>query len=97
LQVDIDLSTEGDARKVSRLQAHLSMSPVACFQLKNVGRRTLLVNNRQVDQGQVAQLGHLSLVEVGGVRLLFMVNHAATERATARTLCNIKMTQSLQI
>ena len=40
----------------------------------------------QVDQGQVAQLGHLSLVEVGGVRLLFMINHAAAKRATARTL-----------
>ena len=40
----------------------------------------------QVDQGQVAQLRHLSLVEVGGVRLLFMVNHAAAKRATALTL-----------
>jgi hypothetical protein len=47
---------------------------------------TLNPDRAQVDQGQVAQLGHLSLVEVGGVRLLFMVNHAATKRATARTL-----------
>ena len=39
----------------------------------------------QVDLGQVAQLGHLSLVEVGGVRLLFMVNHAAVKRASGRT------------
>ena len=48
LQVDIDLSSEGDARKVSRQQAHLSLRPDGRFQLKNVGRRTILVNNRQV-------------------------------------------------
>lgn len=48
LQVDVDLSTEGDARKVSRLQAQLSLRPDGKFQLKNIGRRRVLVNNRKV-------------------------------------------------
>lgn len=48
MQVDIDLSSEGDARKVSRHQAHLALQPDGKFRLKNVGRRTVLVNNRQV-------------------------------------------------
>lgn len=47
-QVDIDLSTEGDARKVSRLQAQLSLRPNGRFQLNNIGRRRVLVNNCKV-------------------------------------------------
>lgn len=48
VQVDIDLASEGDARKVSRHQAHLTLQQDGVFRLKNVGRRTVLVNNRQV-------------------------------------------------
>ena len=37
----------------------------------------------QVHQYQVAHLPHLSLVDVGGVRLLFFVNHGAVRQALA--------------
>jgi hypothetical protein len=38
----------------------------------------------QLERGQVAPLPHLSLLEVGGVQLLFMVNALAVQRAVAR-------------
>ncbi len=39
----------------------------------------------QVPRGDKVQLPHLSLLEVGGLPLLFMVNGVAVQRAVART------------
>ena len=39
----------------------------------------------QVHRGGSAALPHLSLLEVGGVQLLFMVNPLAVQRALARS------------
>lgn len=75
IQVEVDLSAEGDAKKVSRKQAYLSVqSPSGSWMLRNVGRRLMVVNGQPLAQGQMAVLPHLSFVEVGGVRLLFMVS-----------------------
>ncbi|KAK9811223.1 hypothetical protein WJX72_000233 [[Myrmecia] bisecta] len=84
-QVDVDLSAEGDARKVSRQQAQLTLMPDGKFLLQNTGRRSLFINGRQVDQAQVTRLDHLSVIEAAGIRLLFMVNHLALRRVMTRS------------
>ena len=45
LQVDVDLSKEGGAGRVSRQQARLALRPDGAFLLTNVGRRRVRVNN----------------------------------------------------
>lgn len=150
--VDVDLSKEGAACKVSRLQAQLMLGPGGGFTVTNVGRRAIHANGApvrsgpcrprgewglrrwvqqaalppriavdalplgslapraeaslacwrpplsdalhtppsplpptpQLERGQSAPLPHLSLLEVGGVQLLFMVNALAVQRALAR-------------
>jgi hypothetical protein len=45
----------------------------------------LPVLNAQLERGASAPLPHLSLLETGGVRLLFLVNPLAVARALARS------------
>lgn len=82
--VDIDLAKEGPAAKVSRLQAQLQLGADGAFTITNVGRRGIAVNGAHLARGEGAPLPHLSLLEVGGLQLLFMVNGLAVSRALAR-------------
>lgn len=85
LQVDIDLTQEGNAKKVSRQQAQLALHADGRFLLTNIGRRMLLVNGKQVLQHHSIHLGHLSVIDLAGIRLLFVVNHLAVRRLVARS------------
>ncbi len=51
-QVDVDLSPEQFAAKVSRQQARLFLKSDGTFRLANTGRRKFLVNNCQVRDTQ---------------------------------------------
>ena len=75
--MEVDLSAEGDAKKVSRKQAYLSVAPSGSWVLRNVGRRLMIVNGQPLSQGKMTVIPHLSMVEVGGVRLLFMVSRVS--------------------
>ena len=48
MQVDVDLSPEQFAAKVSRQQGRLYLKSDGTFRLTNTGRRKFLVNNTQV-------------------------------------------------
>ena len=85
LQVDIDLTQAGDAKKVSRQQAQLALHSDGQFLLTNIGRRTVCVNGIQVMQHHSIKLEHLSLLDLAGIRLLFVVNHLAVHRMVARS------------
>ena len=84
--VDVDLAREGGdaAGRVSRLQAQLLLRPDGAFWLTNVGRRAMAVDGAPLARGEAARVGHLSLLEVGGLRLLVLVNAPAVARALAR-------------
>jgi len=85
-QVDVDLGVQGPAAKrVSRQQAQLSLEPDGGFRIRNVGRRTVLVNGAPLLTGDAAALPHLSVLDVAGIHLLFTVNALAVARAQART------------
>ena len=78
--VDVDLALEGNANKVSRQHAFISRRKDGTFSVRNVGRRPLSVNGSSVEMGQRVVLPDNSLLEIGGLRLLFMANR---RRATA--------------
>lgn len=85
--VDVDLSPEGaDAvRAISRQQAQLFLDADGSFKVRCLGRREMSVNGQAVAQGQVAELPHLSLLRVGPVTLMFVVNMGALERLQRRS------------
>ena len=56
VQVDVDLSPEQFAAKVSRQQARLYLKLDGTFCLTNTGRRKFLVNNCQVSCPASSQL-----------------------------------------
>lgn len=85
LQVDIDLTQEGSAKKVSRQQAQLALHADGRFLLTNIGRRIIHVNGNQLMQNHGIHLEHLSVVNFAGIPLLFVVNLLAVHRLVARS------------
>jgi hypothetical protein len=80
-RVDVDLSEEGNATKVSRQQAFVKLRWNGEFCLRNVGRRPVWINGVAVESGRRARLASHALIEVGGMRLLFFPNPAAVRAA----------------
>ncbi|KAF5840948.1 hypothetical protein DUNSADRAFT_14972 [Dunaliella salina] len=83
-EVDVDLSCEGSC-KVSRRQAYLTLEADGRFKITNAGQRLIVVDGKQVQQFESAGVDHLSLIEVGDVPLLLLVNKAAVQRIQRRT------------
>ena len=73
-KVDVDLTEEGNASKVSRQQAFIKLRWNGEFVLRNVGKRNIMINNVAVESGRRAALAPHSLIEVGGLRLMFLPN-----------------------
>ena len=73
-KVDVDLAEEGNASKVSRQQAFIRLRYNGEFVLRNVGRRPVWVNATGVESGHRCALAPHSMIEVGGMRLLFLPN-----------------------
>lgn len=83
--VDIDLSGEVGGQTVSRRQAQLYLDCTGQFLLRSTGRRSMSVNGEIIMQGQSTCLPHLSLLKIGGVQLMFLINRAAVERTLRRS------------
>jgi hypothetical protein len=81
--VDVDLALEGNANKVSRQHAFISRRKDGTFSVRNVGRRPLSVNGSSVEMGQRVVLPDNSLLEIGGLRLLFMANRRRAAQGQA--------------
>ena len=72
--VDMDLSNEGNAAKISRVQAYLKLRWNGEFTMRNVGKRPIWINNKPIETNQRARLHSHALIEVGGMRMLFVPN-----------------------
>eukprot|EP01026_Neomeris_dumetosa_P033124 TRINITY_DN2635_c0_g1_i1.p1 TRINITY_DN2635_c0_g1~~TRINITY_DN2635_c0_g1_i1.p1 ORF type:complete len:365 (+),score=19.07 TRINITY_DN2635_c0_g1_i1:886-1980(+) len=79
-EIDIDLY-DG---KISRRQAEIEVVQTGKFRLRNLGRREMIVDNVLVQQGRDVMLSHLSLIEVGGIELMFIPNHIALDKVKKR-------------
>jgi microspherule protein 1 len=72
--VDVDLSLEGPAWKISRRQGVIKLSQHAEFHLANEGKRPVYVDGKPVLKGTKAKLNHNSVVEITCLRFIFLIN-----------------------
>ncbi|GAV72445.1 FHA domain-containing protein/MCRS_N domain-containing protein [Cephalotus follicularis] len=78
--VDIDLGKEERANKISRRQAIIKMDKDGLFHLKNLGKRSISVNNNEAATGQSLSLSSCCLIEITGMPFVFETNQACVKR-----------------
>ncbi|VFQ99879.1 unnamed protein product [Cuscuta campestris] len=74
IDVDIDLRKEGNANKISRRQAIIKMEADGSFFLRNIGKNSITVNGKTVDNGKMQFLSSSCLIEIKGMGFVFEVN-----------------------
>lgn len=62
--IDVDLSLEGPAAKVSRKQATIRLRNTGDFFMSSEGKRPIFVDGRPILQGNKVKLNHNSVIEV---------------------------------
>ncbi|KOB78826.1 putative Microspherule protein 1 [Operophtera brumata] len=72
--IDVDLSLEGPATKVSRKQATIRLRNTGDFFMSSEGKRPIFVDGRPILQGNKVKLNHNSVIEIAGLRFIFLVN-----------------------
>ncbi|CAG5118302.1 unnamed protein product, partial [Candidula unifasciata] len=72
--VDVDLSLEGPAWKVSRRQGIIKLRNSGDFFIANEGKRPILVDGRPVLAGSKQKLCNNSVVEISCLRFTFLIN-----------------------
>lgn len=78
--VDIDLTREGRGNKVSRRQAIINMKKDGSFHLKNVGKRSVSVNSREIAPGRCLGLSSSCLIEIRGIAFIFETNQTCVKQ-----------------
>ncbi|XP_007908189.1 microspherule protein 1 isoform X2 [Callorhinchus milii] len=73
-QIDVDLSLEGPAWKISRRQGVIKLKNNGDFFIANEGRRPLYIDGRPVLSGNKWKLNSNSVVEIAGLRFVFLIN-----------------------
>lgn len=73
-QIDVDLSLEGPAWKISRKQGVIKLKNNGDFFIANEGRRAFYIDGRPVLPGNKWKLSHNSVVEISGLRFVFLIN-----------------------
>ncbi|KAL8144038.1 hypothetical protein V2J09_017070 [Rumex salicifolius] len=74
--VDIDLGKEGNANKISRRQAIIRLDENGEFRLKNLGKNSVLVNDKEVYPGQTLNLHHNCVIQVRDISFIFEKNQS---------------------
>eukprot|EP00095_Tigriopus_kingsejongensis_P002116 snap_masked-scaffold447_size167621-processed-gene-0.1 protein:Tk02116 transcript:snap_masked-scaffold447_size167621-processed-gene-0.1-mRNA-1 annotation:"microspherule protein 1-like" len=72
--VDVDLKLEGPAWKISRKQGVIKLKTTGEFCIANEGRRSIFVNGKPVQRGESARLCNNSVLEIAGLRFVFLIN-----------------------
>lgn len=73
--VDIDLTLEGPAQKISRRQGSLRLRNTGEFYLSSEGKRPIFVDGRPITAGNKVRLYDNSVVEISCLRFIFTINH----------------------
>lgn len=73
--VDVDLSLEGPAKKISRRQGMIELQENGEFIIVNTGKRPFYVDSAPVlSDGNCTVINNNSVVEIDGLRFVFLVN-----------------------
>uniref|UniRef100_A0A5B6ZNQ9 FHA domain-containing protein n=1 Tax=Davidia involucrata TaxID=16924 RepID=A0A5B6ZNQ9_DAVIN len=78
--VDIDLGREGHANKISRRQAIIKMDKGGSFHLKNLGKCSIFVNNKEVTPKQSLRLASSCLIEIKRMPFIFETNQTCVRQ-----------------
>ncbi|KAI1284821.1 Microspherule protein 1 [Halotydeus destructor] len=85
--VDVDLSLEGPAFKISRKQGLIKLQPNGDFMIANTGKRPFYVDSKPVlSGGNCAKLNNNSVVEISGLRFVFLINQDLISAVRAESL-----------
>ncbi|XP_065176315.1 microspherule protein 1-like [Sycon ciliatum] len=82
--VDVDLSLEGPAFKVSRRHATVQLQDDAHFYLTCEGKRAIYVNGQPILPLERARLHHNCIVEVCSLSFIFLINVPVVHETLAR-------------
>lgn len=73
--VDVDLSLEGPAKKISRRQGMIELQENGEFIIVNTGKRAFYVDSQPVlREGNCTVIHNNSVVEIDGLRFVFLIN-----------------------
>jgi len=86
--VDVDLTLEGPASKISRRQAIIMLKSTAEFHLANEGNGSVVVNGVPVLPGESTILHNNAVVEFASLRFIFLVNLELNEAIRSEAVKN---------
>lgn len=87
--VDVDLSLEGPASKISRKQGIIKLQPNGDFMIANTGKRSFYIDSKPVlGGGNCLKLNNNSVVEIAGLRFVFLINQDLITVVRAEALKN---------
>ncbi|XP_038073263.1 microspherule protein 1-like isoform X2 [Patiria miniata] len=72
--IDVDLSLEGPAWKISRRQGLIKLRNNGEFYIANEGKRAIHVDGKAIIKGMKSKLNNNSVVEIAGLRFIFLIN-----------------------
>ncbi|XP_077868183.1 microspherule protein 1-like [Saccoglossus kowalevskii] len=72
--IDVDLSLEGPAWKISRRQGVIKLRNNGDFYIANEGKRPIYIDGKPVLKAEKAKLNNNSVVEITGLRFIFLIN-----------------------
>lgn len=81
--VDVDLSLEGPAFEVSRNQGLIKLKKTGEFSLSNTGKRPFIVDSKPVPTGCKCRLNQDSVIELGLLRFVFVINQEFVKAVTS--------------
>ncbi|XP_064597826.1 microspherule protein 1-like isoform X2 [Liolophura sinensis] len=73
-QIDVDLSLEGPAWKISRRQGIIKLRNNGDFFVANEGKRPIYIDGKPVLAGVKQKLNNNSVVEISCLRFIFLIN-----------------------
>ncbi|KAM7272761.1 hypothetical protein ACFE04_027424 [Oxalis oulophora] len=82
--VDIDLGRGGIGNRISRRQALISMDKDGSFRLTNLGKFPILINNKEVVNGEAISIAPNSLIEIRGMPFIFDINKTCLKQFLER-------------
>jgi microspherule protein 1 len=72
--IDVDLTREGPAWKISRRQGLIKLRNNGDFYLANEGKRPFYIDGQPLLTGNKLKLNNNSVVEISGLRFIFLIN-----------------------
>ncbi|XP_060554269.1 microspherule protein 1-like isoform X2 [Ruditapes philippinarum] len=73
-QIDVDLSLEGPAWKISRRQGIIKLRGNGDFYIANEGKRPIYIDGKPILTGNKQRLCNNSVVEISCLRFIFLIN-----------------------